>query len=68
MRLKVKAASFYADDGMMASTDPGWLQTAFDTMTGIFNRMGLRKNVKKTVGMLCHPFQVAGVLEEKSYT
>ena len=27
---------FYADDGMVASTDPDWLQGEFDTLTGIF--------------------------------
>ena len=40
---------------MVASTNPGWLQTAFDTLTGIFDRVGLNKNVQKTVGMVCHP-------------
>ena len=40
-RLKVKAALFYADDGLVASTNPGWLQSTFDTLTGIFNCIGL---------------------------
>ena len=51
-RLKVKAGFFYADNGLVASTDPGWLQSDFDTLTGIFGRVGLRKNMRKTVGML----------------
>ena len=40
---------------MVASTDPGCLQTAFDMLMVIFDRVGLRKKVKKTVGMVCHP-------------
>ena len=28
---------------MVASTDPGWLQTAFNTLTGLFDRVGLKK-------------------------
>ena len=44
-RLTVKAALFYADYGMVASIDPGWLQSAFDMLTELFDWMGLRENV-----------------------
>ena len=54
-RLKVKTAFLYADDGMVASTDPGWLKTAFDMLTGIFDQAGLKTNGKKNVGMVYHP-------------
>ena len=54
-RLKVKVEFFYAGDGMVASTDPGWIQLAFDMLTGIFDRVGLRTNVRKTMGMVCRP-------------
>ena len=40
------------DNGVVASTDPVWLQIAFDTLTGLFGWVGLRKNVKKIVGMV----------------
>ena len=30
--------------------------------------MGLRKNVRKTVGVVCRPFRVAGVQADKAYT
>ena len=36
-----KAALFYADDGMLASSDPQWLQCAFTQLVGIFDRVGL---------------------------
>ena len=48
-------AVFYADDGMFASSDPTWLQGAFSALVAIFNRVGLRNNVSKTVSMACHP-------------
>ena len=63
-RLTVKVELFYANDGMVASTDPGWLQLAFDMLTGIFDRAGLRMNVRKTVGMVCRPLRAAGVRED----
>ena len=55
MHLKVKALLFYTYDRMVASTNPGWIQTVFDTQTGIFDRVGLRTNFNKTVGMVYHP-------------
>ena len=67
-RLKVKAAFFCADNGMVASTDPGWLQTAFSMLARLFGRVGMNKNVIKTVGMSCHTFRASGVRAEKTYT
>ena len=66
--LKVQEAIFYVDDGMVATTDLGWLHTVFDTLTGLFGRMGLKKNVRKTVGMVCHPCQADGVQVNEAYT
>ena len=45
-------AFYYADDGLVASTEPNWLKGAFDTLTGLFNIMGLQKNVCETSGMV----------------
>ena len=52
-----QAALFYADDGMVASSDPAWLQGAFTALVGLFDRVGLRTNVGNTVSMVCHPCQ-----------
>ena len=46
---------FYADDGMVVSPDPAWLQGAFSALVAIFDRVGLRTNVNNTVSMACHP-------------
>ena len=52
---------------MVASSDPRWIQGAFNTLLGMFGRVGLQKNVGKTVGMVCQPFQAAGNLSEAAY-
>ena len=50
-----QSAVFYADDGMVVSSDPAWLQGAFSALVAIFDRVGLLTNVGKTVSMVCHP-------------
>ena len=55
-----QAALFYADDDMIALSDPRWLQGAFNILVGLFDRVGLRTNVGKTVGMVCRPCQAGG--------
>ena len=50
-----QSAVFYANDGMVVSLDPAWLQGAFSALVAIFNRVGLLTNVGKTVSMTCHP-------------
>ena len=46
---------FYADNGIVVSSDPAWLQGAFSALVAIFDRVGLRTNVNKPVSMACHP-------------
>ena len=65
-RLKVNAAFFYAYNGLVVSTDPGWIQSLFGMLTGLFNQVGLRNNVRKTVGMVCQPCWAAGVRADKA--
>ena len=43
---------FYVDDSLIASTWPECLQGVFDILTEIFDWVGLRKNMVKTVGMV----------------
>ena len=45
-----QAALFYTDDGIVASSDPRWLQRTFNTLVGLFDRVILRTNFWKTVG------------------
>ena len=60
-------ALFYADDGMVASSDPCWIQWAFNALVGLFERLGLRTNVGKTVRMVCIPCPAAGNQLEAAY-
>ena len=62
-----QAALIYADDGMVASSDPRWLQWAFDARVGLFDRVGLRTNVGKTFRMVCQPSQAAGTQSVVAY-
>ena len=39
----VKASFFYANGGMVSSTELGWIQSEFNTLTGLFERVGLKK-------------------------
>ena len=63
-----QAALFYAEDRMVFSSDPAWLQGAFTALVGLFDRVGLMTNVGKTVSMVCHPCQAgAGNRTEEAY-
>ena len=46
-------ALFYAEDGMVASLDPRWIQGAFSTLVSLFDKVGLHTNVRKTIKMVC---------------
>ena len=61
-------AVFYADDGMVVSLDPAWLQGVFNALVAIFDRVGLLTNVGKTVSMVFHPCRAgAGNRIEEAY-
>ena len=62
-----QAALFYADDGMLASSDPHWLQGDFTQLVGLFDRVGLKKNCKKTVSVTCRPCSTPGNRSEEAY-
>ena len=62
-----QAALFYADNSMVASSDPRWLQGDFNTLVGLFDRVGLRTNAGKTFFMVCRPYQATGNLLEAAY-
>ena len=53
---------------MVVSSDPAWLQGDFTALLGIFDRVGLMKNVGKTVSMVRHPCHAgAGKRTEEAY-
>ena len=58
---------FNADNGMVKLSNPRWLQDTFNTLVNLFDRVGLRNNVGKTVGMVCRTYQAAGTQSEAAY-
>ena len=47
-----QATLYYADDGMVASSNPCWLQWAFNALVSVFEQVGLQTKVGKTVSMV----------------
>ena len=45
--------AFYADDGMVGSRDPDWLQHVMNVLFGLFQMYGLAANVVKSRTMTC---------------
>ena len=66
--MTVKAEFFYTDSGTVSSTDRGWLQLAFNMLTGLFGRVRIWINICKNVGIVCRPCLAAGVRSDKAYT
>ena len=58
---------FCVNDGMVALLDLQWLHVKFRTLVGLFDRVGLRNNVGKIVGVLFCPLQAAGTQSEVVY-
>ena len=53
-------ALFYTEYDVVVLSDPHWIQVSFNTLVGLFDRVGLLTNIRKTVGMVCRPFQAVG--------
>ena len=51
-------AYFYANNGLIALTQPERLQRAFKVLTSLFNWVGLSTNTRKTVSMDCQPYHM----------
>ena len=45
--------TFYADVGLIQSRDPTLLQSLFDVLVEIFERIVLHTNTKKTMTIIC---------------
>ncbi len=60
--------AFYIDDGLVASRDPVWLQSSFDTLVGLFKCIGLFTNAAKTKVMTCIPGRIREGYTEEKYT
>ena len=61
-------AYFYANNGILASTQLERIQMAFGVLNDLLNLVGLHINMKKTVGMVCQPCHAPGGMSEEAYT
>ena len=52
---------------MVTPLDPQCIQGYFSTLVGLFDRVGLSINFRKTVGMVCCPCQAVGTQLEAAY-
>ena len=66
-QIRVLVAIFYADDGLIAARDHTTLQLAIDLLTGLFDRVGLETNTKKTEAMVFLPGKIRTALSESAY-
>ena len=63
-----QAALSYADDGMVASSDPAWIQGSFTALVGLFDRVGLRKISGRLSAWSANPARRRRETEQKRHT
>ena len=59
---------FYADDGLIASRNPEWLEWALNELSRLFESVGLKTNLEKTKAMNCFPACIAGPISDQAYS
>ena len=62
-----RAVLFYSDGGIIASTNPKWMQREFDSLSGFLDRKGFQTNVRKTFGILYRPCHAVRTQQEEYY-
>ena len=58
---------FYADDDMVGSREPDWLQNLMNILVGLFRRYGLAANVAKSHTMTCQPGRLWSGMPEEAH-
>ena len=66
--IQALSALFYSDDRLVALPESARLQGAFDALTGLFDRMGLRTNEGNMASMECCPCQTPHAWSTEAYT
>ena len=66
--IRLLLAIFYAGDGYISSRNELQLQEAMDSLTALFDHVGLRTNTDKTKSMTCLPGKVRTRLLDEVYT
>jgi hypothetical protein len=60
--------AFFVDDGLVSARCPEWLQSSFDILIKLFERIGLLANADKTKIMICVPGRIRSAQTEVEYT
>ena len=55
-----RADFLYTDDSLVASTDPVYMQGAFETLTGLFDRVGIRNFLGRYSRLSANPYAWLG--------
>jgi hypothetical protein len=59
--------AFYANNGLIPSCDPLWLQELFNVLVRLFEQIGLFTNAAKTKAMVCIPGQILEGYTKEEY-
>jgi hypothetical protein len=59
--------AFFVDNGLVDARCPEWLQSSFNTLITLFERIGLWTNAKKTKVMTCLPQKIQVAQTEEEY-
>ena len=65
--MRAQCIAFFVDDGLVAVRCPEWLQSSFNTLITLFERIGLRTNAEKTKVMTCLPGKIRVAQTEEEY-
>ena len=59
---------FYADDSLIGSQDPEWLQGAINVLIGILHRVSLMPNIVNSNTMTCQPVDICTGMSEENFS
>jgi hypothetical protein len=62
-----QCVTFFVDDGLVSARCPVWLQSSFDILTQLFERISLLANADKTKVMICMPGKIRVAPTEREY-
>ncbi len=65
--MRNQCIAFFVDDGLVAVRCPEWLQTSFNILITLFERIGLWMNAEKTKVMTCLPGKIQVAQTEEEY-
>ena len=58
--VRVRSMVFFVDGGLLVARGNGWVQTGFDVLVGVFERVGLHNNTRKEMAMVYTLFTPLG--------